>query len=233
MKSVNVIVSLSAVLVFAFSSPCSAGVLTYQFLQDGNLVSGEDSIETDGHLGTLSPGDVLGCTWFSPFDNNSGTPIYSSSALFAGITATQTELVLSDPGYFEVSGGSCYGAGFAIVPCTLAIDYGYAQLFPISFSVPAGFEVIYAGSSDGANYSEHNYADPPTPLVIAEVVTTPEPGTLPLLAAAGVGLLGCAWRRRGRRRSQAQPACWNDSARALLTFPSPAVRRMTGARRAA
>ncbi len=232
MKNVNVIVSFSAVLVFAWSSPCSAGDLTYQFLQVGNLVSGEDSIETNGSLGTLSSADFLGCTWFSPWDN-SGTPIYSSSALFAGITATRTQLVLSDPGYFEVSGGSCYGAGFAIVPCTLAIDYGYAQLPPIPFSVPAGFEYVYDGSSDGANDLVDGFADPPTPLVIAEVVTTPEPGTLPLLAAAGVGLLGCAWRRRGRRRSQAPPACWSGSARALLTFPSPAVRRMTGARRAA
>ncbi len=133
----------------------------------------------------------------SRLDNNSGTAIYSSSALFAGLTATQTQLVLSDPGYFEVSGGSCYGAGFAVVPCTMAIDYDYAHLSPIPGSVPAGSELAYAGSSDGANFLVYINYDPPTPLVIAEVVTTPEPGTLPLLAAAGIGLLGLRMAAKG------------------------------------
>ena len=58
-----------------------------------------------------------------------------------------------------------------------------------------------------------------------ELVVTPEPSTLALLAAGALGLLGYGWRRRRAARRTAKPAAFNqaepqDEGPAILSMPS-------------
>ena len=168
---------------------CSAGDVTYQFLPITNLVSSEDLLETDGELGVLSSSDVLSCTCSFDFGASQEIPV---SVSFAGLVATQSELTLSSPGYIEMFSAPGYFEQYG-VPETVAIDdeYGYlSPLAPTSLSLD-GFEVVYAGTSNGQDFAAEDMGNPPNPLVIAQAIVVPEPstGTLLLFTIVVVSIL--------------------------------------------
>jgi hypothetical protein len=84
--------------------------------------------------------------------------------------------------------------------------------------------------SDEQDLSGHAGQQSLTLNVTADVV--PEPSTLSLLAAATLGLAGCAWRRRRAAGRSARPAP-QDDAPACLSFPSHSSAPAKVARRAA
>ena len=74
------------------------------------------------------------------------------------------------------------------------------------------------GCSDEQDISGWAAGEVLTLNVTADVV--PKPATLPLLAAAALGLAGCAWRRRSLARTAKPAACDRQDPPAILSFPS-------------
>ena len=132
---------------------------------------------------------------------------YAALINSGGATVNMTAYFNADPNVSAALGGvsvsyftgNTYGTLTTYITNSLTLDNSTSTWEPISVSgtIPVGTtwlvsQVFYQDSSllgsDGATHP--SYVD------AANLTVTPEPGTLALLAAGGMGLAACVWRRK-------------------------------------
>lgn len=185
---------LSAALGAA--SLCSAGTINYAIdLTIGGTGNVTGDIVTDGTLGTLHSGNILGCnlTLNDGVDPPANLVCGSNAAVeFAGnaLTATASQLFynFSDPSdnyfFIENYGGAFPdGPGVAYVCFESDFSHCYGNLFASGGSNAGESFVIDNFQNDGANSYQF------TSLPGTQVLTTPEPSAAALLCL-GIALSG-------------------------------------------
>lgn len=184
------------------------------FYRTNDTITGQFKVQADisqtGGNGNSSAGIVVGNRIFNMFFNNGSYRIYefnpsatggfgpqieftgnvASGNGFTGPTLHTMEVTTDGDGIFQVSltnndTNYNFTRQFPLDPLTSLLDEGYIP-------GPVGVFVHNYGQPTTANIDNlyiSTFELLPPPL-------TPEPGSLVLFAAAGVGLVGCYWRRR-------------------------------------
>jgi PEP-CTERM motif len=209
MRDKLMMMGIALVAVIGLGKPCSAGFITYNFvnyasLQNGATLSG--SITTDGTIGALAASDIT--SWSvsvtggsNPFSMNStqiGAAVGTTGS--GGLIATASQITLAIP----VSGGQSQldlTVGVGII--TAQLQYFRSNIMPN----PTGDAYLALTNTGSQTFSwdsttNHNNSlvltnNNPWTIAIAPGAAVPEPSSALLLGIAGVFGLGvAAYRKR-------------------------------------
>jgi hypothetical protein len=196
------------IVFFAVSFTIRAQDITYDLVsypadQGGCTLSG--SITTDGTIGPLSASNVQ--SWEYTITDGDNTCSYTSGynpgleagavgviSCFNSVSASPTQLLLtaSDITYEDGQGP---GISLLILQSSIQLTWANYTGTGVEYNEPWYF---YQNDMQNLNWSTWNpQMGGKEPWVVAQTATVPEPSTLMLLLAGGVGLLACVLRKRG------------------------------------